>query len=143
MADDKTENVVPPSAEVDSANIVSVNEEPMIEIPLVTCSHVFKMRVTLTDFCKLPIRDIGMYSNETAANTTTASPMLNSSFCMQIGSASSCVEGEKVVQKSVAGNRAMRKLLPTQIGIAELGEVRTDFPFDDPMLTRMEKQHLH
>ena len=150
MADDETEKAVtavPPSVEINqptaTANLVSANEEPMIEIPLTTGSHVFKMRVSLTDFCKLPIRDIGIYNNETAANSTTASPMLNSSFCMQIGStSSSCVvEGEKVVRKSVAVNRGLNRL-PTQIGIAESGEVRTDFPFDDPNLSKKEKEHL-
>ena len=147
MADDETEKAVPPShasAEVDTctANTVSANEEPMIEIPLTTGSHILKMRVSLTDFCKLPIRDIRFYNNETAANSTSASPMLNSSFCMQIDSASSCVvEGEKVVRKSVAGSRALNKL-PTQIGIAESGEVHTDFPFDDPNLSKKEKQVL-
>ena len=143
MADDETESaVVPPSAEEVTPDTVSANEEPMIEIPLMTGSHILKMRVSLTDFCKLPIRDIGFYNNETAANSTTASAMVNSSFCMQIGSASSCVvEGEKVVRKSVAGSRALDKL-PTQIGIAESGEVRTDFPFNDPNLSKTEKKHL-
>ena len=64
MADDETESaVVAHSAEEVTVNTVSANEEPMIEIPLMTGSHTLKMRVSLTDFCKLPIRDIGFYNN--------------------------------------------------------------------------------
>ena len=144
MADDETESAaVGSSAEEVTVNTVSANEEPMIEIPLTTGSQILKMRVSLTDFCKLPIRDIGVYNSETVTDSTIASPMLNSSFCIQIGSASSCVvEGDKVVRKSVSGNRALNSRLPTQIGIAESGEVHTDFPFDDPNLSKKEKQHL-
>ena len=144
MADDETESAaVGSSAEEVTVNTVSANEEPMIEIPLMTGSQILKMRVSLTDFCKLPIRDIGVYNSETVTDSTIAFPMLNSSFCIQIGSASSCVvEGDKVVRKSVSSNRALNSRLPTQIGIAESGEVRTDFPFDDPNLSKKEKQHL-
>ena len=51
MADDESEKqMVMPSTEGESSIIVS--EEPMIEIPLSSGSPVFKMKVSLADFCK-------------------------------------------------------------------------------------------
>ena len=85
MADDKSEKqTAMPSTEGESSNIVS--EEPMIEIPLSSGSRIFKRKVSLADFCKLPIRDIGIDSDETSSRNTNIAvmPLLNSSYCTQI-----------------------------------------------------------
>ena len=95
MADDESEKqTAMPSTEGESSNIVS--EEPMIEIPLSSGSRIFKMKVSLADFCKLPIREIGIDSDKTSSRNTNIAvmPLLNSSFCTQISSTASTTSGD-------------------------------------------------
>ena len=158
MADDESKKpMAMPSTEGELSNIVSENEEPMIEIPLSSGSRVFKMKVTLADFCKLPIRDIGIDSDETSSRNTNIAvmPLLNSFFCTQISSTTSTTSGDKrthVITGSAEGvismteapqlvipKRLSVKLL-TQIAINDVGQIRVDFPFDSPNLSQHEKR---
>ena len=158
MADDESEKqTAMPSTEGESSNIVS--EEPMIEIPLSSGSRIFKMKVSLADFCKLPIRDIRIDSDETSSRNTNIAvmPLLNSSFCTQISSTASTTSGDKgacVVKESAEGVIRMTETplviprrsslkLPTQIAINDQGKVRCDFPFDNPNLSQREKKELN
>ena len=158
MADDESEKqTAMPSTEGESSNIVS--EEPMIEIPLSSGLRIFKMKVSLADFCKLPIRDIGIDSDETSSRNTNIAvmPLLNSSFCTQISSTASTTSGDKgacVVKESAEGVIRMTEIplviprrsslkLPTQIAINDQGKVRCDFPFDNPDLSQCEKKELN
>ena len=158
MADDESEKqTAMPSTEGESSNIVS--EEPMIEIPLSSGLRIFKMKVSLADFCKLPIRDIGIDSDETSSRNTNIAvmPLLNSSFCTQISSTASTTSSDKgacVVKESAEGVIRMTEMplvipkrsslkLPTQIAINDQGKVRCDFPFDNPDLSQREKKELN
>ena len=158
MADDESEKqTAMPSTEGESSNIVS--EEPMIEIPLSSGSRIFKMKVSLADFCKLPIREIRIDSDETSLRNTNIAvmPLLNSSFCTQISSTASTTSGDKgacVVKESAEGVIRMTEMplvipkrsslkLPTQIAINDQGKVRCDFPFDNPDLSQCEKKELN
>ena len=95
MADDESEKLRAMPSTEESSNIVS--EEPMIEIPLSSGSQIFKIKVSLADFCKLPIRDIGIDSGKTSSRNTNIAviPLLNSSFCTQISSTTSTTSGDK------------------------------------------------
>ena len=158
MADDESEKqTAMPSTEGESSNIVS--EEPMIEIPLSSGSRIFKVKVSLADFCKLPIRDIGIDSDETSSRNTNIAvmPLLNSSFCTQISSTASTTSGDKgacVVKESAEGVIRMTETplviprrsslkLPTQIAINDQGKVRCDFLFDNLDLSQHEKKELN
>ena len=151
MADDKSEKpMAMPSTEGELSNIVSENEEPMIEIPLSSGSQICKIKVTLADFCKLPIRDIRIDSGETSSRNTNIAvmPLLNSSFCTQISSTTSgdkvaCVitgSAEDVISMTEVPQLVIPKRLslklPTQIAINEVGQVRADFPFDSPNISQ-------
>ena len=109
------------------------------------------MKVSLADFCKLPIRDIGFDSGETSSRNTNIAvmPLLNSSFCTQISSTASgdkgaCTDGVVSMTETqlVIPKRSSVKL-PTQIAINEAGKVRTDFPFDSPNLSQCQKKELN
>ena len=160
MADDESEKLTAmPSTEGESSNIVS--EEPMIEIPLSSGLRIYKMKVSLADFCKLPIRDIGFASGETSSRNTNIAvmPLLNSSFCMQISSTTSGDKGARtdgvvsmtgaqgVIPKTSGAQRVIPKRssvkLPTQIAINEEGKVRSDFPFDSANLSQRQKRELN
>ena len=157
MADDESEKLTSmPSTEGESSNIVS--EEPMIEIPLSSGSRIYKMKVSLADFCKLPIRDIGFASGETSSRNTNIAvmPLLNSSFCMQISSTPSGDKGARTdgvvsmtgVQRVIPKTSGVQRVIPkrssvklsTQIAINEEGKVRSDFPFDSANLSQREKR---
>ena len=117
------------------------------------------MKVSLADFYKLPIRDIGIDSDETSSRNTNIAvmPLLNSSFCTQIGSTASTTSGDKcarVIKGSTEGVISMTEAplvipkrssvkLPTQITINDEGKVRSDFPFDNPDLSQHEKKELN
>ena len=134
MADDQSEKpMAMPSTEGESSNIVS--EEPMIEIPLSSGLRIYKMKVSLADFCKLPIRDIGFDSGKFSSRKTNIAvmPLLNSSFCMQISSTTSGDKGahtDGVISMTevqlVIPKRSSVKL-PTQIAINEEEKVRSGF----------------
>ena len=110
--DESEKQMAMPSTEGQSSNIVS--EELMIEIPLSSGSRIFKMKVSLADFCKLPIRDIGIDSNETSSRNTNivVMPLLNSSFCTQISSTASTTSGDK-------GTPWIRTLMVTDLRVIE------------------------
>ena len=137
-----------PEKQPTSCNLVSGNphpDEPVIEIPFRTGSSgkVFKLQVSMTDFCKLPIREVvkldGMRHHLIEINNqppvdkemilhenTSSSPQISSS-----------TNGDGVVNliKSTCN-------LPMQVGVDIAGNVRRDFLFDGKTLTMREKKAL-
>ena len=141
------------------------NNEPQIEVPLLSDSgnRVFKVRVSLTDFCKLPVSAIiNCETNEKLSPTGSHDLQLDKSFIHEpemesppdkcdLNSNSSLIQmpganssdGVHCQSTHISGEPIMVRrtsaLLPTQVGIDQSGNVRTDFPFDDKALSLKER----
>ena len=142
------------------------NNEPQIEVPLLSDSgnRVFKVQVSLTDFCKLPVSAItNCETNEKLSPTGSHDLQLDKSFIREpemesppdkcdLNSNSSLIQmpgansGDGVPCQSshISGEpivvRHTSALLPTQVGIDQSGNVLTDFPFDDKALSLKERR---
>ena len=123
-----------------SCNLVSdhtVPDEPIIEIPLTAESsgQVFKLRVSMTDFCNLPIKKIINVDGTRHHLIEISNPLpvdnqlnlcQNTSSSPQISSTTvSNTHGEGGVSLW-AGSCD----LPTQVGVNQQGSIQLDFPFD-------------
>ena len=124
---------------------------------------MFKVRVSLTDFCKLLVSAIiNCETNEKLSPTGSHDLQLDKSFIHEpemesppdkcdLNSNSSLIQmpgansGDSVPCQSshISGELIMvcrtSALLPTQVGIDQSGNVRTDFPFDDKDLSLKER----
>ena len=123
-----------------SCNLVSdhtVPDEPIIEIPLTAESsgQVFKLRVSITDFCNLPIKEIIKVDGTQHHLIEISNPppvdnqlnlCQNTSSLPQISSttvSNTCGEGGVSLWAGSCN-------LPTQVGVDQQGNVWLDFPFD-------------
>ena len=75
------------------------------------------MKVSLANFCKLPIRDIGFASGETSSRNTNIAvmPLLNSSFCTQISSTTSGDKGAHT--DGVVSMTGAQRVIPKTSGV--------------------------
>ena len=139
-----------------SCNVVSENDgpvrddEPIIEIPVVSESsrEMFKLRVTLADFCKLPVKQVVkcdgaehyLIGTDTDTSPSDNKVSLCASSSTQISSSTSgadvCGDG------GVVNFRTGSSILPTQVGVDNDGNVRRDFPFNGKTLSTKEKKVL-
>ena len=137
-----------PEKQPTSCNLVSGNpdpDEPVIEIPFRTESSgkVFKLQVSMTDFCKLPIREVvkldGMRHHLIEVNNQ---PPLDKEMILHKNTSSS-----PQISSSTNGDGVVNLIkstcnLPMQVGVDNAGNIRRDFPFDGKMLTMREKKAL-
>ena len=120
-----------------SCNVVSENDgpvrddEPIIEIPVVSESSrkTFKLRVTLADFCKLPVKQVVkcdgaehyLIGTDTDTSPSDNKMSLCASSSTQISSSTSgadvCGDG------GVVNFRKGSSILPTQVGVDNDGNV--------------------
>ena len=139
-----------------SCNVVSENDGPVrddesiIEIPVVSESsrEMFKLRVTLADFCKLPVKQVVkcdgaehyLIGTDTDTSPSDNKMSLCASSSTQISSSTSgadvCGDG------GVVNYRKGSLILPTQVGVDNDGNVQCDFPFDGKTLSTREKKVL-
>ena len=139
-----------------SCNVVSENDgpvrddEPIIEIPVVSESsrETFKLRVTLADFCKLPVKQVVkcdgaehyLIGTDTDTSPSDNKMSLCASSSTQISSSTSgadvCGDG------GVVNFQKGSSILPTQVGVDNDGNVQRDFPFDGKTLSTREKKVL-
>ena len=144
------------------------NDEPQIEVPLLSDSgqRTFKVTVSLSDFCKLPVSAIiNSETNKKLSPTDNHDLQLDMSYIRapdklslhekdDLNSHSSLIQmpgansGDGVACKSSQNSeepllvcRTSASLL-TQVGIDKSGMVCTDFPFDGNTLSLKEKRAL-
>ena len=148
-------------------DIPNPNDEPQIDVPLLSdCGQrVYNVRVSLSEFCKLPVNAIiNSETNEMLSPTGDHDLQLDTSFittpdmsslperdCSNFSSSSIQMPGDNGVARSSGGGGQSsdepcviihRTLLATQVGIDNSGTVRRDFPFDGKDLSLKEKRFM-